>query len=61
VRGNGSQASSSKVVADVAAAAIDGAIREAKSIGLARTDVEQLIHQVLERWYPANDGGRHHD
>jgi GntR family transcriptional regulator len=56
VRDNGSQTSSNKAVADVAQAAVDSAIREAKSIGLARADVEQLIHQVLERWYPANDG-----
>ena len=56
VRSNGSGSISNKAVSDVAAAAIDGAVREAKSIGLARADVAQLIDQVLERWYPANDG-----
>jgi GntR family transcriptional regulator len=56
VRSNGSGATSNAAVADVASAAIDGAVREAKSIGLARADVVQLIDQVLERWYPATDG-----
>jgi GntR family transcriptional regulator len=56
VRGNGSGSASHKAVSDVAAAAIDGAVREAKSIGLTRADVAQLIDQVLDRWYPASDG-----
>ena len=56
VRSNGSGSVSNKAVSDVAAAAIDGAVREAKSIGLARADVAQLIDQVLDRWYPASDG-----
>jgi len=56
VRGNGSQVASNKAATDSAAAAIDGAVREAKSMGLDRTGVTQLIDQVLERWYPANDG-----
>ena len=56
VRGNGSQVASNKAATDSAAAAIDGAVREAKSMGLDRTGVKQLIEQVLERWYPANDG-----
>lgn len=56
VRGNGSQVASNKAATDSAAAAIDSAVREAKSMGLDRTGVTQLIDQVLERWYPANDG-----
>ena len=56
VRGNGSQVTSTKAATDSAAAAIDGAVREAKSMGLDRAGVTQLIDQVLERWYPANDG-----
>jgi GntR family transcriptional regulator len=56
VRGNGSQAVSTTAATDSAAAAIDGAVREAKSMGLDRDGVTQLIKQVLERWYPANDG-----
>jgi len=56
VRGNGSQIASNKAATDSAAAAIDGAVREAKSMGLDREGVSQLIEQVLERWYPANDG-----
>jgi GntR family transcriptional regulator len=56
VRGNGSQAASNTAATDSAAAAIDGAVREAKSMGLDRAGVTQLIEQVLERWYPANDG-----
>lgn len=56
VRDNGSQVASNKAATDSAAAAIDGAVREAKSMGLDREGVSQLIEQVLERWYPANDG-----
>lgn len=56
VRGNGSQVASTKAATDSAAAAIDGAVREAKSMGLDRAGVTQLVEQVLERWYPANDG-----
>jgi GntR family transcriptional regulator len=56
VRANGSQVASNKAATDSAAAAIDGAVREAKSMGLDREGVSQLIEQVLERWYPANDG-----
>lgn len=56
VRGNGSQVVSNKAATDSAAAAIDGAVREAKSMGLDRAGVTQLINQVLERWYPATDG-----
>jgi GntR family transcriptional regulator len=56
VRGNGSQVASNKAATDSAAAAIDGAVREAKSMGLDRAGVTQLIGQVLERWYPATDG-----
>jgi GntR family transcriptional regulator len=56
VRSNGSQVASNKAATDSAAAAIDGAVREAKSMGLDRKGVSQLIEQVLERWYPANDG-----
>jgi GntR family transcriptional regulator len=56
IRGNGSQVASNKAAIDSAAAAIDGAVREAKSMGLNRDGVTQLIEQVLDRWYPANDG-----
>ncbi|HEY5094038.1 MAG TPA: GntR family transcriptional regulator [Candidatus Eremiobacteraceae bacterium] len=56
VRGNGSQVASTKAATDSAAAAIDGAVREAKSMGLDRAGVTQLVEQVLERWYPAIDG-----
>jgi GntR family transcriptional regulator len=55
VRGNDSQSTSNRAVTDVAAAAIDGAVREAKSMGLAKPDVAQLFHTALVRWYSADD------
>jgi GntR family transcriptional regulator len=38
--------------ADVARAALDVAVREAKSLGLSRNDVSDLVGRVVDRWYP---------
>jgi GntR family transcriptional regulator len=55
VRSNGTPAEARRAVADIALAALDAAIRDAKSLGLLRTDVEQLFAQSLARWYPMED------
>jgi GntR family transcriptional regulator len=51
VRG-GSQTEAKAAVGDVARVAIDAAVREAKSLGLSRSDVHELIDRVVDRWFP---------
>ena len=52
VRGNGAAASSKAAAADVARSAMDAAIREAKSVGLARNDVSSIASDAIDRWFP---------
>lgn len=52
VRANGSADSGHSAANDVARDAIDGAVREAKSLGLNRTDVHHLVQTSLNRWLP---------
>jgi GntR family transcriptional regulator len=51
VRSNG-VASSAKAANDVARDALDAAMREAKSVGLTRSDLRELIDAAVERWFP---------
>jgi GntR family transcriptional regulator len=55
VRANGTPAQARRAVGDIALAALDGAIRDAKSLGLLRSDVEELFAQSLARWYSKED------
>lgn len=43
---------STKAATDVARDAIEGALREAKSIGLSRADVRELAQNAIDRWFP---------
>jgi GntR family transcriptional regulator len=53
VRGDGTAESSAKVAAiDVARRAIEDAVREAKSMGLSREEVDKVVGSVLDRWFP---------
>src|SRR5215471_11904717 len=52
VRDNGGVGRATRAVEDVAAAAIDGAVREAKSIGVNADNAIKLFRKALERWYP---------
>ena len=49
VSSNGDRASAA--LADVAAAAVDAAVREAKSMGLGQAKLKELFRKSLERWY----------
>jgi len=51
VRG-GSVTEAKAAVGDVARTAIDAAVREAKSLGLERGDVHELLDRALDRWFP---------
>jgi GntR family transcriptional regulator len=54
VRADGDPASDSRrMVGQVAEQSLADAIREARSLGLGRGDVETLLAQLLDRWYPA--------
>ncbi len=50
VRSNG-VTESPKVAADIGRDALDVALREAKSVGLARDEVRELFDAALQRWF----------
>ena len=52
VRSDGALDSVRSSAADVARDAIALALREAKSVGLSRSDVRDLIDASLDRWFP---------
>lgn len=52
IRSNGGVGNATRAAADVAAAAIDAAVREAKSIGIAPQQAQELFWRAIERWYP---------
>lgn len=51
VRANGTTGSKG-AANDVARDAIDGALREVKSVGLSRDDVRSLLDVAIDRWFP---------
>ena len=54
VRSNG-VTESPKVAAEIGRDALDVALREAKSVGLARDDVRKLFDAALQRWFPTSE------
>jgi GntR family transcriptional regulator len=42
---------SRRAIADVARAAFEGAVREAKSLGLSREETHELMTRSIARWY----------
>ena len=52
IAGNGTVAGAKRAVADVADQAIAQAVREGKSMGLARDEMKVLFEHALDRWYP---------
>jgi GntR family transcriptional regulator len=53
IRANGGVGNAARAVTDVAAAAIDAAVREAKSIGVTSQQANDLFKRAIQRWYPA--------
>ena len=51
VKSNGVAETTKQAASDVARDAIDGAIREAKSIGLQAKDVRDLAEAAIGRWF----------
>jgi len=52
VKTNGATETSKTAVTDVASDAIMQAVREAKSLGVARDQIRNLFSAALTRWYP---------
>lgn len=56
VRSNGAAGPVQSTIADVAAGALERAVREAKSMGLKRDDVQKIFRDALDRWYEREAG-----
>jgi len=54
IRANGGIGNATRAAEDVAAAAIDTAVREAKSIGITPSVAYDLFRRAIERWYPGH-------
>jgi GntR family transcriptional regulator len=54
IRANGGIGNATRAAADVAAAAIDLAVREAKSIGIEPAQAHDLFRRAIQRWYPGH-------
>jgi GntR family transcriptional regulator len=51
----GDVAQTRRTVTDVAAVALEAAIRDARSIGVDRPALEALVDRLIERWYAQGD------
>jgi GntR family transcriptional regulator len=51
VRMDGGAVEARQAVADVAMTAFEGAVREAKSLGLSREETHDLMARTIARWY----------
>ena len=52
VRENGTVAHARQVLGDVAARAVDDAVREARSLGVAKAEIKTIADAAIDRWYP---------
>ena len=52
IRANGVAESAKAAASDVAREVLESAVREAKSVGLNRTEVRGLAEAALDRWFP---------
>ncbi len=57
---NGAGNRAAAALTDVASSAVDGAVREAKSMGLKRSQVRDLFNLALERWYSTDGDAEEH-
>jgi GntR family transcriptional regulator len=54
IRANG-VTESPRVAAEIGRDALDVALREGKSVGLAREELQRLFEAALERWFPTEE------
>ncbi|MGH7737196.1 MAG: GntR family transcriptional regulator [Candidatus Tyrphobacter sp.] len=52
VKGDGEALATKAAATDVARHALEGAVREAKAMGLGRSDLRGLVDAILTRWFP---------
>ncbi len=57
VRANGTPAEARRAIADVARDVLDGAVREAKALGLDADEVRDLAARAIARWYEMEKNG----
>jgi len=55
VRANGTSANARKTMEGVTLDALGTAIRDAKSMGLQRQELTQLMNAALDRWFPKEE------
>lgn len=60
VSSHGATARAATALSEVSASALDAAVREAKSLGLERDQLNNLFTQALNHWYSPN-GEKEHD
>lgn len=58
VRAGGALGEARRAASDVARVAIESAVREAKSLGLARAEVDELTARAIARWYETENEAR---
>ena len=56
VRDTGTAGRAKQTLTDVTGAALNEAVREAKSIGLDRNEVSDIFSGILDRWYSTSPG-----
>ena len=52
VRENGTVAQARHVLGDAAARVVDDAVREARSLGVAKDEIKTIADAAIARWYP---------
>ena len=57
VRADGTPAEARRAIADVARDVLDGAVREAKALGLDADEVRDLAARAIARWYEMEKNG----
>ena len=55
VRSNGAATTARKTLSEVAVESLNVSIREAKNIGLTRSEVLQLVQDTVNRWFPKEE------
>lgn len=61
VSAQGASDRAATALTDVSASALDAAVREAKSLGVKRRDLNNLFTQALNRWYSPDGEAKEHN
>ncbi len=55
VRENGSVGESRRMATNVTEIAVDNAVREARSLGVAHHEIRSIVDATIARWYPEEE------